>query len=181
MSGYTAASARSGAVSFGANPFLCNKSRLKSFRPSSRTGLKPPVLASRSIVSDYDYYLLANTSFGIEATALFLGCKASISQASYEDIRNGSEKNSWNFSWIYATLMTSKKSRVSAIFYKSFQGVRGNFFKSFPGLFLKHIIFAGVADNHIAARNPCCGLECAPEKAHGYEQYFVNQRRRCAE
>ena len=57
---YTAASARSGAVSFRANPFLRNKSRLKSFRPSSRTGLKPPVLASRSIVSDCDYYLMAN-------------------------------------------------------------------------------------------------------------------------
>ena len=60
---------RHGAVSFRANPFLRNKSRLKSFRPSSRTGLKPPVLASRSIISACDYYLLANTSFGIEATA----------------------------------------------------------------------------------------------------------------
>jgi len=51
---------RHGAVSFRANPFLRNKSRLKSFRALSKTGLKPPVLASRSIVSDCDYYLLAN-------------------------------------------------------------------------------------------------------------------------
>ncbi|MCL2357560.1 MAG: hypothetical protein FWC70_10510 [Defluviitaleaceae bacterium] len=69
MSGYTAASARSGAVSFRANLFLSNKSRLKSFRPSPKTGLTPPVFASRSIVSDCDYYLMANTSFGIETTA----------------------------------------------------------------------------------------------------------------
>jgi len=75
---YTAASARLGAVSFRANPFLRNKSRLKSFRPSPKTSLKPPVFASRSIVSACDYYLMANTSFGIEATALFLGCRASI-------------------------------------------------------------------------------------------------------
>ncbi|MCL2356476.1 MAG: hypothetical protein FWC70_04845 [Defluviitaleaceae bacterium] len=52
---------RHGAVrSVSGNPFLSNKSRLKSFRASSKTGLKPPVLASRSIVSDCDYYLLAN-------------------------------------------------------------------------------------------------------------------------
>gem|GEM_PF-3055213 len=94
----TAASARSGAVSFRANPFLRNKSRLKSFRASSRTGLNTPVLASRSIVPGCDYYLLANTSFGMNATALFLGCKASISETSYADIRNSSRNFSRNFS-----------------------------------------------------------------------------------
>jgi len=63
---------RHGAVlSIRANPFLRNKSRLKSFRPSPKTGLKPPVFASRSIVSACDYYLLANTSFGMEATVNF--------------------------------------------------------------------------------------------------------------
>ncbi|MCL2357873.1 MAG: hypothetical protein FWC70_12105, partial [Defluviitaleaceae bacterium] len=29
----------------------------------------------------------------------FLGCRASISLSSYGDIRNGSEKFSWKFSW----------------------------------------------------------------------------------
>ncbi|MCL2357310.1 MAG: hypothetical protein FWC70_09180 [Defluviitaleaceae bacterium] len=44
----------------GRTPSCVINRSLKPFRPSSKTGLKPPVLASRSIVSDCDYYLMAN-------------------------------------------------------------------------------------------------------------------------
>jgi len=59
---------------------------------------------------------MANTSFGIEATALFLGCNASINETSCTSIRNGSEKFSWNFSWNRAASKQSKNRAFTRFF-----------------------------------------------------------------